>query len=167
MDKHILAIDPGNIESAYVLLKPANFQFLRFGKLKNDDMREVIRSLRDEYDIRPLVIEGIASYGMPVGREVFDTCIWSGRYTELAVSLDIPVEYVYRKDIKLHICGQTRAKDSNIRMALIDRFAKSDLKNGKGTKANPDVFYGFSRDVWAAAAVAVYYADKLNGVHNA
>ena len=40
-------------------------------------------------------------------------------------------EYIYRKEEKMNICHTMRAKDSNIRQALIDRFGEV------GTKKNP------------------------------
>ena len=156
----ILAIDPGNVESAYVLLDPQTYSPIEHAKVENSTLREILLQKIKALQSLEVAIEMVASYGMPVGREVFETCVWIGRYAELLESSRIPVAFVYRKDVKMNLCGQTKAKDSNIRMALIDRFAVHDLKNGKGTKANPDFFANFKSDQWAAMAVGVTYLDS-------
>ena len=160
----VFAIDPGNTESAYCVMND-QFKLMEFAKLPNDEVMSCMKRWQNkEIQDRPgiIVIERVASYGMAVGREVFETCEWIGRYTQAALE-NAPVEYIYRKDEKVYLCGDMRAKDSNIRQALIDRFAKFDYKNGRGTKNKPDYFYGVSKDVWAAIAIAVTYYDmQLN-----
>lgn len=101
---------------------------------------------------------------MAVGRDVFETCEWVGRFTQAARTVWKPVEYVYRRDEKLHICGDSKANDTNIRHALIERFASHDFARGKGTKKNPDFFYGFHRDIWQAYATGIVYIEtKMKG----
>ncbi|MSA02253.1 hypothetical protein GKG47_09405 [Lactonifactor sp. BIOML-A3] len=148
----LIAIDPGSAETAYVILDD-HYKIYGFDKVQNEVLLEKLR--KETYD--EFVIENIASYGMGVGREVFDTCIWIGRFWEVANAK--VKDFIYRKDEKINLCGSMKAKDSNIRIALIDRFAKFDFKNGKGNKKNPDVFYGFKADIWAAMAVGVTYLD--------
>lgn len=158
----ILAIDPGNVESGYVWLNN-DLSIKSFGKVKNEELLNDLsmdRFIEDNEEKDYFAIEMIASYGMPVGKEVFDTCVWIGRFIEaIDWSYEGEITYIYRKDEKMNLCGSMKAKDSNIRQALIDRFAKHDFKNGKGTKKNPDVFYGFKADIWAAMAVGVTYHD--------
>lgn len=154
----VFAIDPGNVESAYCIVDSGTLRPLKFGKVGNDALLGMVRDFTVEApDLA--VIERVASYGMAVGRDVFETCEWLGRFAEAALERDVPVAYVYRRDEKLHICGDSKAKDTNIRRALIDRFARHDLKNGKGTKNNPDWFYGVTADVWAAYAVGLTYIE--------
>ena len=148
----VLAIDPGNRQSAWCMIDGETLKPLSFGKEEN----QVVLTSVQQRSYDSIVIERVASYGMAVGRDVFETCEWVGRFTQAA---SVPPDYVYRQEEKLHICGDSRAKDTNIRRALIDRFAQHDMKNGKGTKNNPDWFYGFSADVWQAYAVAVTYVE--------
>jgi hypothetical protein len=103
-----------------------------------------------------VVIERVESYGMAVGVEVFDTVFWSGRFAE---ATSIPFSLLGRKAVKLNLCGTYRAKDPNIRQALVDRFGGAEAK---GTKANPGPLYGVSKDVWSALAIAVTYADSVS-----
>lgn len=153
---NLLAIDPGNTESAYVLMQ--GYAPISFGKCPNDELAHMLTAL-DRLEVGTVAIEMIASYGMPVGREVFDTCVWIGRYEQIAITCGATVDKVYRAEVKLNLCGSSRAKDGNVRKALIDRFARHDLKNGKGTKGNKDWFYGFKADIWQSYAVGVTWLD--------
>lgn len=155
MAVRILAIDPGNIESGYALIDVTTRQPLLVGKWANEDLRTAL--IEGHFgDLDAVVIEMIASYGMAVGAEVFSTCVWIGRFVEVA---PIPAELVYRREVKLHHCGSAKAKDANITQALIDRFACDQPNRGKGTKAEPGWFYGFRADIWQAYALAVLAAD--------
>lgn len=155
MSNLFLAIDPGPIESAYVLLRE-DYTCAKFEKLSNETMIWYAGA------ISPIavVIEKIESYGMAVGREVFDTCFWVGRFFQILNYGGVTPYLIPRRDVKLHLCGDSRAKDSNIRRALIDRFAQHDLKNGKGTKKRPDWFYRFHDDIWQAYALGVTWLDQ-------
>lgn len=153
----LIAIDPGNVESAFVRIDD-QYKLYEHEKIRNEELVNRIYGYSRICD--QVVIERIASYGMAVGRSVFETCEWIGRFTQMAVEHSLPVDYVFRIDEKMAICRDARAGDANIRRALIDRFARHDLRTGKGTKKNPDYFYGFAKDEWAAMAVAVTFLDR-------
>ena len=91
--KKIFAIDPGNTESAYVLMREDYSLMLTpggnsSGKLDNDFMLNMLKSTCTLYSSGlvdsslTVVIEMVASYGMAVGKEVFDTCVWIGKMLE-------------------------------------------------------------------------------------
>ena len=144
----VLAIDPGSARSAWL-----QFDGTRpgaFGITANDVL---VRALRSGGLTDVVVIEKIESYGMAVGAEVFDTVPWAGRFAEAAHR--VPVVLLPRRAVKLALCGDSRAKDANIRQALIDRFGGSAAV---GRKAAPGPLYGISRDVWSALAIAVTYS---------
>lgn len=164
----ILAIDPGNIESGVATIEMPDFQLLSFGKIKNEELLQAFEEwFAVDSNIDAVAVEMVASYGMAVGKTVFDTCVWIGRFSQALEMHGLTVNYVYRKDEKMCLCGSMKAKDSNIRQALIDRYAKHDFKNGKGIKKNPDTFYGVSKDVWQAIAVGVtYYETMKEGANN-
>lgn len=153
----ILAIDPGNIESGYVILND-DLSIRIKGKVKNEEILYIINTF-GWLNQKDIAIEMIASYGMAVGQSVFETCVWIGRFIEKASQWNIEPKYIYRKDEKMNLCNSMKAKDSNITQALIDRFAPNTPNKGKGTKSNPGWFHGFKKDIWSAYAVGVTYHD--------
>ena len=145
----ILAIDPGNVQSAFAVWDGK--QIIHCGIEENESMRQTIEMNGDAGD---MVIEMFQGFGMPVGAEVFETVYWIGRFCEVWSGA---FWRVFRKDVKMHLCGSTRAKDSNIRQALIDRFGSPS------TKANPNPVYGeykLRKDMWQAFALAVFWWDR-------
>lgn len=144
----ILAIDPGTDESGWCLL---NGDKVRASGVASND--EMLHQVKVEWysDIDLLAIEMIASYGMAVGKEVFETCVWVGRFKQAWGNPDA-VRLVYRRDVKLHLCGSVKAKDANIRQALID------LIGPQGTKKTPGPTFGVKSHAWAALGVAVTVA---------
>ncbi len=145
----VLFIDPGSDFSAYALW---DGERIRTDKITNAEMRQFLLTV--DYD--HAAIEMIASYGMPVGKEVFDTCVHIGRFVELLKARKGEPELIVRLKIKMHICHSPKGNDSAIRQALIDRFG------APGTKKKQGKTYGIVKDMWAAFAGAVYALDVTN-----
>jgi hypothetical protein len=148
----IFAIDPGTTHSAYVIFDDGKILQKRI--VENKTLcKEISYGIYDDCEM--MYIEMVASYGMAVGKTVFETCVWIGRFIgtwETGKADDW--EYVYRKDVKMHLCGQTKAKDSNIRQAIMDMYG-SERSIAIGTKKAQGPLYGVSKDIWAALGVAI------------
>jgi hypothetical protein len=144
----ILAIDPGSERSAFVAFDGT--RVVEHGIVPNADL--LAKLYHQPWGV--VVFEQIESFGMAVGRDVFETVFWTGRMFE-AVHASTP-HRLPRRAVKLHLCGTAKAKDANIRAALMDRFGG---ERAKGTKANPGPLYGVSSHAWAALAVAVTWWD--------
>ena len=151
----ILALDPGTEQSAWCVWDATTSRLVAFGTEPNEQLKQALPVLVRSHNVTTAAVEMIASYGMPVGAEIFETILFIGGVVEQLRACVSEVCLVYRQQEKLHICGSPKANDSSIRQALIDRFGPV------GNKRSPGFFHGVSRDVWAAVAVAVVTADTL------
>lgn len=175
----ILAIDPGSEQSAAVSYKDG--EILWFALLPNGEMAAAIG--HDSFCGSHLAIEMMKPRGMPTSEQEMLTCVWIGRFIE-KTSCEL-WSFVYRGNIKTHLCGRVTANDSNIRRALIDQFggdAKAiggknckrchgkgwcgrgrptcDACDGSGWLHPPGPLHRLHGDLWQALAVAVTYADQ-------
>ena len=141
----IFGIDPGPISSAYCIWDGERIRGM--GIKNNCDL--VLPSSN-----MVVACEHIQCMGMPVGASVFETAYWIGDFRcscRQKGTLFLPV---YRNEVKMHFCNNMRAKDSNIRQALIDRLGQP------GTKKAPGVTYGVKGDIWSALAIAVMVEEQ-------
>jgi hypothetical protein len=153
--KWILAIDPGPIESTYVLL---GNQIIENKTVNNIQMNDVLEGLAAGGMKVEVICEEVASFGMPVGKAVFDTCRWEGEFRCLCRERGIPFYSVTRTTIKIFWCNSVRAKDANIRQRLLDFYGPP------GTKKAPGPTYGISKHAWSALAIAGYRRE-MQGRH--
>lgn len=158
----ILGIDPGTTESGWVIYDTENHSIIDKGIWNNEKVLDAIAA----FGFGVVAIEMVASYGMPVGKETFETVYWIGRFAEKARSFGICVKRYYKKtDINPTICFNSNVKDAMIRRALLDMFPKTG--GGKepsiGTKKQPGALYGISSHMFPALAVALTHALK-NGL---
>jgi hypothetical protein len=168
-------MDPGTYESALVELLPSP----KPRYLPNPEFLDLLPVLAEKYEGQDatLCLEMIASYGMAVGRDTFQTCVWIGRFIQ---AWGGDYRLVYRSTVKSIICASSKATDANIRQALIDRYGgdlkgvggvKCQLCKGKGWTGRehtpcpvwhhpPGPLYDFDSHKWSALAVAIAVQEK-------
>jgi hypothetical protein len=150
----ILSIDPGTTESAWMLFDDVDTKKpVLFAKEANDLVLEKMRL--HAKGLGPFAVCDIAvcemmqSYGR-VGATTFETCVWIGRFKE---AWNGDFRYLYRYQVKKHLCPKQKANDATVRKALIDRFGQP------GTKKKPGPTHGITADVWSAFAIAVTFVE--------
>lgn len=147
---NVLAIDPGTTESAVVRWRSEEKLILHAGIEPNELILSQLSQSGHVLSPDVAAIEMVACYGMAVGKEVFETCVWIGRFYE---HMNPSPRLIYRRDVKMHHCQSARAKDANVRQALIDKYGPP------GTKKNPGATYGLKSHLWQAFAIATYISE--------
>lgn len=179
MSAVVVAVDPGPTHSAAVVWDGKSILGHIYAE-SAEVLDEVTRRYRDSG--ATLVVEMVASYGKPVGAEVFETCVWIGRF--LALWPEAMADRVTRQAVKHHLCLSMTVRDCHVRQALIDRFGcpkgrKCQACKGKGWVGRgrpvctscdgsgweqpPGITQGLTGDKWAAFAVAVTWLDQSQG----
>lgn len=164
---NIMALDPGPKESTFVRCVFTGETSIMgqplviggVGSLGNNEMLEKLTGVGAFGVI--YVCEMIACYGMAVGKEVFETCRWIGRFEQMLATHGGKLETLTRMEAKMNLCHSARANDANIRQALIDRWGET------GTRKAPGTLYGISGHAWAALAVGVTFYDALRANESA
>ena len=152
----ILAIDPGQEKSGWIIWDSVNEKIIQMGIDPNEALLRWLE-LSDFLAVDAVAIEMVGHYGtgMAVGKSVFETCVFIGELKHALRGMD--PRLIERPDVRLHFCQNRKAKPTNVNRVLLDRFGE------KGTKKNPGKLFGVRDHIWSALALAVYFADKFLG----
>lgn len=152
-----IAVDPGPEQSGFCMFAPTGgWQIADAGVTDNASLLSRLQTYSCSSGGATLAIEMVASYGMPVGKEVFETVRWIGRFQQAWHSPE-EVMLIYRREVKLYLCNNMRAKDAHVWQALVDKLGPI------GTKKNPGPLYGVKSHARSAVAVAVTAAHLIEG----
>jgi hypothetical protein len=143
----IIGIDPGSEETAYAVIDE-NYNVIEADKLNNEIVLQFDLSTYDA-----VVIESIQSYGMAVGRTVFETCYMIGMLIQRATDDGSEPVLYPRPEYAKAIAGVNKVNDSILRQALLLRF-------GGDKKGEPMNKLKGNSDKRSAFAVAAYHLDK-------
>ena len=111
----LLCIDPGPEKSGVVVFDGKTISSSH-SSVDNDVL---VSYMMPNYLFDHMAIESVSCFGMPVGKEVFETCEWIGRFIQAFPGESTKIE---RREVKMYLCNSMQAKDPNIRQAIIDRF---------------------------------------------
>lgn len=165
----VTGIDPGPRKSAWVTLNGKDI----VGHGYEDCDKLALDLGSGKFSGHAIGCEMVASYGMPVGGDTFETVYWVGYFHACALQGKASSFYkLYRKteqefpSILMHLCKSNRARDANVRQAIIDMYEPTG--GGKtpqvGTSKNRGPLYGITTHNWAALAVAITCRDNIGNL---
>lgn len=160
----IIAFDPGNEQTGWVVVLADNSKLLYKNKENNSECLTKLSIFlnKEKFNIVKVGIEYVSSYGMATNQTVLDTATFSGILACIFKINNIPCEFIFRKSIKMFLCGSVRAKDSEVNCRVREYVGEDN------TQKKPNIWYwnesvekygGYkyaNNDIYAAIAVALY-----------
>ena len=134
----IAAIDPGDVKSAFVIYDDETDHIIDSYHGVNAGIQAKLQMAEADH----FAVEMVATYGRPVGRNIFETCVWIGRFIEAWTRTHAKLwSFVYRNTVICHLCGsrwftdpatgkRKGYSDSHIRSILIERYGGKDKAIG-------------------------------------
>lgn len=160
----ILAIDPGPLESGYMLYSPDSpTPIVDHAHLRNEELVVIVRRLKPDIDL--LVIEMPSNFGgKPVSPQTLETCYWVGVFAAQGFGKLMRVK---APDWKLYITGNRGAKDAQVKACLEEYFEPTGRDGKKnpshyGTKKTPGPLYGTNVHTRDALGLALYAASQAS-----
>lgn len=141
----VIGIDPGTKQSAYVAWDGRWIQ--EIGTEPNPQVAKYLRDVAQRTGRDTCVVfESVEPYGMPVGRETFETIFWTGRFFQIARDTIGPrqVSRLPRRAVKKYLNLKPGSGDKQVRAALIQRYPSLQDWHGQ-----------LKSHTWAAFAIAV------------
>jgi len=161
--RHVLAIDPGQRKSGWVLWDVDVGSVLAAEHTDNVQCREIVFPwFMQRYDTHALlpIIETMRSYGKDVGISVFETCFWIGRFWDMFSCAGFHTLTLMRQDhVGQVLLGRNRRfNNGDIRKKLIEMYGAPGTKKTPGATA---LLAGNGGHTWQAAALAATYLELL------
>lgn len=158
----IISYDPGNEQTGWVVALEDNSKLLYKNKDLNTVCFEKTKEFTKKYNVVKVGCEYPSSYGMAVNQTLLDTCTFCGFLGFYFNSLNIPFELIFRKSVKMFLCGSVRAKDAEVNIRVREYIGEDH------TIKKPNPYYwneeleqnGGNRycggDIYASLAVLLY-----------
>lgn len=125
----VMGIDPGNINSGWVLYDHRSRVIDDCGHTDNEMLIRVLPLLKEHGDV--CAIESMTNQGKRVGASTFDACWWGGRFFQECITRGIHVETITRAKSKGHVLKMFGGNDSEIQKALTNLHGKEAVKGWK------------------------------------
>ena len=189
----ILGIDAGTTKSGYMIVstdvvKKDTPQPLAWGHVDNNIILDIISDFaKGSSKNKRIALEGVESYGMPIGKDTIKTIMYIGRFQQQSQIENVKYSTLNRSDIKLFLCNTKRANDKNVRQSIIDIYGGNNVAIGgkrcstcKGKKwfkkrdniclvcdndgyeISKGLLHGVSGHVWSALAVCLLENELTN-----
>lgn len=176
--RRILAIDPGPDTSGVVLVEawPQAYRGVTatavprvveaYNEIENRALLERVPqwgAFKGALGLDAVVIEKIEFMGMAVGRPVFETVHWSGRFYQAFVALGFTPARQPFAATRLALLGSRRATEAQVKDALLSLHGFADWRAAKGSKADPGPWAALTGPhAWSALALAVGFVLELS-----